>query len=89
MRYFVSLTRVGYYTDMEAHTATTVKPVLSGHSKKLKTKIGFEDKLSLNVLQGEHSVILSTFIKLLLPLKSLFCLFCSGRLRQVLILMDI
>ena len=49
--------------------AYTVKPVLSGHSKK--TKIGFQDQLSLNVgqkycrmLQGEHSAILSTFIKL-------------------------
>ena len=46
----------------------TVKPVLSGHSKK--TKIGFQDQLSLDagqkycrMLQG-HSAILSTFIKL-------------------------
>ena len=46
------------------------KPVLSHHSKK-KTKIGFQDRLSLNagqkycrMLQGEHSAILSTFIKL-------------------------
>ena len=50
--------------------ATTVKSVLSGHSKK-KTEIDFEDGLSLNagqkycrMLQGEHSAILSTFIKL-------------------------
>ena len=49
---------------------TTVKPVLSGHSKR-KPKIGFQDQLSLNagqkyckMLQGEHSAILSTFIKL-------------------------
>ena len=48
----------------------TVKTVISGQSKK-KTKIGFQDRLSLNagqkycrMLQGEHSAILSTFIKL-------------------------
>ena len=53
----------------------TVKPVLSGHSKK--TKIGFQDRLSLNagqkycrMLQGEHSAILSTFIKLPFAIKS-------------------
>ena len=47
----------------------TVKPVLNDLSKK--TKIGFRDQLSLNagqkycrMLQGEHSAILSTFIKL-------------------------
>ena len=48
----------------------TVKPVLKGPLKK-KTKIDFQDRLSLNegqkycrMLQGEHSAILSTFIKL-------------------------
>ena len=48
----------------------TVKPVLSGHSKR-RPKISFQDRLSLNagqrycrMLQGEHSAILSTFIKL-------------------------
>ena len=48
----------------------TVKPVLSGHSK-ITPKIGFQDRLSLNagqtycrMIQGEHSAILSTFIKL-------------------------
>ena len=48
----------------------TVKPVLSGHSKR-SPKIGFQDQLSLHVgqkyctmLQGEHSAIFSTFIKL-------------------------
>ena len=47
-----------------------VKPVLSGHSKR-RPKFGFHDRLSLNagqkycrLLQGEHSAILSTFIKL-------------------------
>ena len=53
-----------------------VKPVLSGHSKK-KTKIGFQDRLSLNagqkycrMLQWEHSAILSTFIKLPFVIKT-------------------
>ena len=48
----------------------TVKPVLSGHSKR-RPKIGFQDRLSLNagqkycgMLQGEHSANLSTCIKL-------------------------
>ena len=47
-----------------------VKPVLRGHSKRIP-KIGFQDRLLLNagqkycrMLQGEHSAILSTFIKL-------------------------
>ena len=67
----------------------TVKPVLSGHSKR-KPKISFQDRLSLNagqkycrMLPFEHSAILSTFNKLYQwPLRSLFCLFLSGRLRQ-------
>ena len=53
----------------------TVKPVLSGHSKKM-TKIGFQDRLLLNagqkycrMLQEEHSAILSTFIKLPFAIK--------------------
>ena len=48
----------------------TVKPVLSGHSKRTPN-IGFQDRLSLNagqqycrMLQGEHSAILLTFIML-------------------------
>ena len=48
----------------------TVKPVLSDNSKS-RPKIGFQDRFSLNagqkycrMLQGEHSAILSTFIKL-------------------------
>ena len=36
-------------------------------------------------IQGEHSTILSTFIKLPLSLRSLFCLFLSGRFTQVLL----
>ena len=55
----------------------TVKPVLSGHSKT-RPKIDFQDQLSLNagqeycrMLQGEHSAILSTLIKLSFVIK--FC----------------
>ena len=60
------------------------KTCLKGPLKK-KTKIGFQDRLSLNagqkycrMLQGEHSAILSTFIKLPFSLISLFCLFLRG-----------
>ena len=52
-----------------------VKSVLSGHSKRTP-KIGFQYHLSLNagqkycrMLQGEHSAILSTFIKLQFVIK--------------------
>ena len=55
----------------------TVKPVLSGRSKK--TKNGVQDRLSLNadqqycrMLQGEHSAIISTFIKLTICHKDLY-----------------
>ena len=51
-----------------AFFSTTVKPVLSGHSK-IRRAIGFQDRLSLNagqkycrMLQWDHSAILSTFI---------------------------
>ena len=40
---------------------------------------------SLSYLQGEHSAILMTFIKLPLSLKSLFCLFLSGHFTQALL----
>ena len=39
------------------------KTCVNGHSQKDK-KIGFQDHLSLNGGQGEHSAILLTFIKL-------------------------
>ena len=68
---------------------TTAKPVLSGHSKRTQ-KIGFQYRLSLNagqkycrMLQGEHSAIRSTSIKL--PFLPWFCIFLSDRLRQVLL----
>ena len=59
-------------------------------SKRLQ--IGFQDQLSLNaglkhcrMLQGEHSAILWTFIKLPFVIKILFCLFLRGHFTQVLL----
>ena len=67
--------------DLHILVHCTVKPVLSGHSKR-RPKIGFQDPLSLNsgqkysrMLQGEHSVILSTFIKLPFAIKMFFVYF--------------
>ena len=58
----------------------------------LKQPLKKEDQLKLNegqkhcrMLQGEHSAILSTFIKLPFVIKSLFGLFLSGCLRHVLL----
>ena len=69
----------------------TVKPVLSGHSKRTP-KFGFQYRLSLNagqkycrMLQREHSAILSTSIKLPFSIKTLVLSILSGRLRQVLL----
>ena len=63
-------------------------------SKRLK--IGFQDRLPLNadqkycrMLQGEHSAILSTFIKLRFVIKIFFCLFLSGRFTKVLLYANI
>ena len=56
---------------------------------KKKTKIGFQDQLSLNagqeygrMLQREHSAILSTFIKLPFAIKTVICLFLCGCSRR-------
>ena len=61
---------------------------------KEKTKIGFQDRLSLNagqrycrMLQGEHSAILSTSIKLPFVIKIFVLSILSGHLRQVLLYM--
>ena len=68
-----------FYTSFTARK-TCVKPTLSK-----RPQIGFQDQLSLNagqkycrMIQGEHSAILSTFIKLPFVIKILFCLFLSG-----------
>ena len=59
---------------------------------KKKTKIGFQDRLLLNagqkycrMLHGEHSAILSTFIKLPFAIKIFVLSILSDRLRQVLL----
>ena len=59
-----------------SHICCTVKPVLSRHSKRTQ-KIVFQYRLLLNagqkycrMLQGEHSAILVTFIKLPLSIKT-------------------
>ena len=61
-----------YHHSSSSDIGTTVKPVLSGHSKNM-TKIGFQDRLSLNAGQKycrmEHSAILTTFIKLPFAIK--------------------
>ena len=70
-------------------TLISVKPVLSRHPKR-RPKSGFQDGLLLNaghrycrMLQGEHSVVLLTIIKLALVIKILVLIFLSERLRQV------
>ena len=59
---------------------------------KRKTKNGFQNRLSLNagqkycrMLQGEHSAILLTFIRLPFVFKTCVCLFWSSCLRPVLL----
>ena len=68
-----------------SYSKTCLKQSLS---KRLT--IGFQDQLLLNagqkycrMLQGEHSAILLTCIKLPFVINTLFCLFLSGHLRQV------
>ena len=65
----------------------TVKPVLSGHSER-RPKIGFQDQLSLSgqkkycrMLQGEHSAILLTFIKLPYVIKIFVLSICEWPLK--------
>ena len=71
----------------------TVKPVLSGHSKRTP-KNGFQYQLSLilmkvkSIAECSNRSILQYFRPALsyhLSLRPLFCLFLSGRLRQVLL----
>ena len=60
-------------------------------SLKKKTKIGFQDRLSINAGQKYCRMLQGPLIKLPskdlllsyhLPLRALFCLFLSGRLRR-------
>ena len=61
-------------------------------SLKKKTKIDFQGQLSLNAgqkycrtLQGEHLQYFRPSLSYHLSLRSLFCLFLSGGLRQILL----
>ena len=66
-------------------------PADKNYSKTcVKWPLSERQKISLNaiqkyciVLQGEHSAILSTFIKVQFVIKILFCLFLSGRFTKV------
>ena len=69
----------------------SVKPVLSGHSKR-RPKIGFQNQLSLNAGQKYCRMLQESILQYFrpslrynLPFRPLFCLFLSGRLRQVLL----
>ena len=66
-------------------------PVFSGHSKR-RPKIGFQDRLSLNAGQKYCRMLQESILQHFWPslsyhlsLRPLFCLFLSGRLRQVLL----
>ena len=65
--------------------------VISSHSKK-RPKIGFQDRLSLNAGQKYCKMLQESILQYVrhslsyhLSLRPLFCLFLSGRLRQVLL----
>ena len=63
----------------------TVKPVLSSHSKNVP-KIGFQLMQVKSIVECSKGSILQYFRPSLsyhFPLRPLFCLFLSGRLRQV------
>ena len=60
------LKKIIFFSCLDLMMLTTVKPDLSGHSKRIP-KIGFQDRLPLYAGQKYcrmHSAILSTFIKL-------------------------
>ena len=82
--------KIEYYSKLTIFILTTVKPVLSGHTKRNKN--GFQYLFSLNagqmycrMLPLEHSAILSTYIKLLFSIKACVLSILSGRLRQALL----
>ena len=69
----------------------TVKPVLSGHSKR-RPKIVFQDRLSLNADQTYCRMLQKSILQYFRPslsyhlsLRPLFCLFLSGCFKQVLL----
>ena len=78
-------------TLVTSRYANTVKPVLSGHSKK-RPKFGFQDRLSLNAGQKYCRMLKESILQYFRPslsyhlsLRPLFCLCLTGRLRQVLL----
>ena len=94
-KYLIHLfTAIQYYIHlclMLLYLGSTVKPVLSGHSKR-RSKIGFQDGLSLNAGQKYCRMLQESIPQYFWPslshtlsLRPLFCLFLSGRLRQVLL----
>ena len=69
----------------------TIKPAISGHSKR-KPKIGFQDRLSIIACQKYCRMLQDSILQYVGPtfschlsLWTLFCLFLSDRLRQVLL----
>ena len=67
----------------------TVKPALSGHSKR-RPKIGFQDRLLLNAGQKYCRMLQESILHYFQPslsnrlsLRPSFCIFLNGRLRQV------
>ena len=89
------LTHIGSRVSSNSHQygklTDTVKPVLSGHSKRTPT-IGFNADYCLmqvkSVAQCSNGSILQYFRPSLsyhYPLRSLFCLLLSGHLRRVLL----
>ena len=79
------------FVEVFCHLTTYSKTCHKRLLKK-KTKIDFQDRLSLDagqkycrMLQGEHSAILSTFIKLSFVINIFVLSILSGRLRQVLL----
>ena len=87
--YFQGLIQIKKIQNGQAITAyihSTVKPALSSHSKR-KPKIAFQEGLLLNSGQKYCRAFcnISTFIKLPFVFKTIFCIFLSGILRQVLL----
>ena len=72
-------------TLKESTIELTVKPFKKGHSQKDQKLVFMTNYRLMQVKSIAHSTIRSTFIKLPLSLRSLFCLTLSGRLRQVLL----
>ena len=82
---------IHYFTTIFHFSITTVKPVLSGHSKR-RPKLFFKTDYCLmqvkSIAECSKWSILQYFrpsLRYHFPLRPLFCLFLSGGLRQVLL----